>query len=192
MTTVEQLTLNRRMQLLEELHDLDYRRGFVEGHAKDTIAFQLRMLRKANGWEQREVAERLGNSKLQPMISRYENPDYGRYSIATLLELASVFDVALVARFAQFSELLEWDWSSDAKTLCPASFEEDVRLKQIAAHILDQQKNAVLAQGRTQVQKAMRMTSCQEALPQQSEPVLGRIAERKKGSVNVIRRVSAA
>jgi transcriptional regulator with XRE-family HTH domain len=135
MANGEQLTLNHKERLLEELRDAAYRRGFTEGHATDTIALQLRMLRKAKKWEQRDVAERLGNPKLQPMISRYENPDYGRYSVSTLLELASVFDVALVVRFAPFSELVEWDWSSDQATLCPASFVNDQRLSQIAAEI---------------------------------------------------------
>jgi transcriptional regulator with XRE-family HTH domain len=142
----EQLTLNRKEELLRALSDLEYRQGFVEGHAKDTIAFQLRQLRKAAGWEQREVAERLGNPNLQPMISRYENPDYGRYSISTLLELASVFDVALVVRFAPFSQLLEWDWDSDATTLCPASYPRDERIIEIASEIQREQQRIADAQ----------------------------------------------
>jgi len=62
-----------------------------------------------------------------------ENPDYGKYSITTLLELAAAFDVALVVRFAPFSELLEWDLNSDERTLRPDSYVRDVRLKQLAA-----------------------------------------------------------
>ena len=78
-------------QLVDQLSSPEYRRAFVEGHATDTVAFQLRAMRKARGWEQKDVAERLGSRKLQPMISRYENPDYGKDSISTLLELAAVF-----------------------------------------------------------------------------------------------------
>jgi transcriptional regulator with XRE-family HTH domain len=140
MDNAEQLSLSRKEKLLEELKDAEYRRGLVEGHAKDTIAFQLRVLRKAQGWEQRDVAERLGNPNLQPMISRYENPDYGRYSISTLLELASVFDVALIVRFAPFSELIEWDWTSNAATLCPASFGNDGKLTRLATQIRTEQE----------------------------------------------------
>jgi transcriptional regulator with XRE-family HTH domain len=130
-----QSPLSLKERLLNELKDPIYRRAFVEGHARDTIAFQLRMLRKAEGWEQGDVAERLGNRTLQPMISRYENPDYGRYSVRTLLALAEVFDVALVVRFEPFSELVEWDWASSATTLCPPRFEKDIRLSQMAAEI---------------------------------------------------------
>jgi transcriptional regulator with XRE-family HTH domain len=106
----------------------------VEGHAKDTIAFQIRQLRKAEGWEQRDLARELGNPKLQPMISRYENPDYGRYSITTLLELAAAFDVALAVRFVPFSELVEWDWASNEQTLRPAPYARDTRLNFLATH----------------------------------------------------------
>jgi transcriptional regulator with XRE-family HTH domain len=120
------------LKLLEEVNNPEYRRGLVEGHAKDTIAFQIRQLRKAEGWEQRDLARELGNPNLQPMISRYENPDYGRYSITTLLQLAAVFDVALVVRFAPFSELLEWDLSATRQTLAPPSYRNDLGLAVLA------------------------------------------------------------
>ena len=130
-----QSPLSLRARLLSDLKDQKYRRGFVEGHATDTIAFQLRTLRKARSWDQREVAERLGNPKLQPMVSRYENPDYGRYSIKTLIELAAAFDVALIVRFAPFSELVEWDFASRVAQLAPPAFDSDSKLAEISAQI---------------------------------------------------------
>ena len=127
-------TMNRDFKLLEQLKDPEYRRGFVEGHAKDTIAFQIRQMRKAEQWEQSDLArEAFGNPKLQPMVSRYENPDYGKFSVSTLLELAAAFDVALVVRFAPFSELVEWDWNSNEATLRPAAYRRDARLRALAA-----------------------------------------------------------
>ncbi len=127
---------NELRKLVKELSNKEYRRGFVEGHAKDTIAFQVRQLRKGRGWEQRDLAKALGNPKLQPMVSRYENPDYGRYSIATLLDLATAFDVALVVRFAPFSELVEWDLTATPQTLSPAPYSEDARLLEFAEQAL--------------------------------------------------------
>lgn len=126
----QQSVLSPEERLVSELDDAEYRRGFVEGHAKDTIAFQLRALRVAREWDQRDVAERIGNRKLQPMISRYENPDYGRYSVSTLLELAAAFDVALLIRFAPFSELAEWDLSDNHPL--PVSFDKDTKLQDLA------------------------------------------------------------
>lgn len=123
-----QSTTNPKVELLDELQNREYRDAFVEAHAKDTVAFQIRQLRKANEWEQKDLAEKLGNPKLQPMISRYENPDYGRYSITTLLELARVFDVALIVRFAPHSELVEWDWTKTSTTLKPPNYSKDKKL----------------------------------------------------------------
>jgi transcriptional regulator with XRE-family HTH domain len=123
-----QSSTNPKLELLDELEDREYREAFVEAHAKDTVAFQIRNLRKANDWEQRDLAEKLGNAALQPMISRYENPDYGRYSITTLLELAKAFDVALVVRFAPYSELVEWDWQTNSSTLAPRAYSKDKKL----------------------------------------------------------------
>ena len=155
--------MNRKelSRLLTEIEDKEYRRGLVEGHAKDTIAFQLKQLRKALNWEQRDVAKELGNPKLQPMISRYENPDYGKYSITTLLELAAVFDVALVVRFAPFSELVEWDLSSSPKTLCPSPYAKDEGLAHLAAYAGREESRSDLSnmgemnQGRGEKQNAV-------------------------------------
>jgi transcriptional regulator with XRE-family HTH domain len=130
-----QLNSRPEGRLIDELQDVEYRRAFVEGYATDTIAFQLRAMRKAEGWEQKDVAERLGNRKLQPMISRYENPDYGKYSISTLLELAAAFDVALAVRFVPFSELAEWDLSSNPAKERPVPFAKDTQLEVIADHV---------------------------------------------------------
>jgi transcriptional regulator with XRE-family HTH domain len=126
-----QSTTNPKLELLDELGNREYREAFVEAHAKDTVAFQIRNLRKTNDWEQRDLAEKLGNGKLQPMISRYENPDYGRYSITTLLELAKAFDVALVVRFAPYSELVEWDWQTNSSTLAPRAYSKDKKLSML-------------------------------------------------------------
>jgi transcriptional regulator with XRE-family HTH domain len=119
------MTSSPREKLIEELRDHAYRRAFVEAHAGDSIAFQLKTMRLERGMEQRDVATLLGNPKLQPMISRYENPDYGKYSVKTLLELADAFDVALMVHFAPFSELVDWDLSASSEKLNPISFDGD-------------------------------------------------------------------
>ena len=124
---------SRVEKLVSELRDGAYRHAYVEGHAKDTIAFQLRRMRLGREWEQKEVAALLGNAKLQPMISRYENPDYGKYSVTTLLELAKAFDVALVVRFVPFSELVRWDIHKSSETLQPPSYCDDLVLSGMAS-----------------------------------------------------------
>jgi transcriptional regulator with XRE-family HTH domain len=118
-----------RDELLKELRSRDYRRAFVESHARESIAYQLRQMRKRKEWTGKDVAAALGNEKLQPMISRYENPDYGKYTVSTLLQLADVFDVGLLVRFAPFSELVHWDQRVQDEDIVPAEYGKDMWLR---------------------------------------------------------------
>jgi transcriptional regulator with XRE-family HTH domain len=114
-----------RDKLLKELRNRNYRRSFVESHARESIAYQLKQMRKRKNWTGKELAAALGNEKLQPMISRYENPDYGKYTVSTLLQLADVFDVGLVVRFAPFSELVHWDSRMEREDIVPVDYDHD-------------------------------------------------------------------
>jgi transcriptional regulator with XRE-family HTH domain len=123
--------MSGRKSLVNELKDPAYRHAFTEAHAADTIAFQLKRMREARGWTQGQLAvEAFGDAKLQSMVSRLENPDYGKYSVSTLVNLAKVFDVGLVVRFAPFSEVVDWDLNKTAPTLEPAPFAQDVALEE--------------------------------------------------------------
>jgi transcriptional regulator with XRE-family HTH domain len=118
-----------RKRLVNELKDPAYRHAFIEAHATDTVAFQLKRMREAKGWTQGELAvEAFGDAKLQSMVSRLENPDYGKYSVSTLVNLAKVFDVGLVVRFAPFSEVVDWDLNKSGPTLEPPPFAQDIAL----------------------------------------------------------------
>jgi len=101
--------LDMSSKLKEDLKDKEYRDAFVAAYVRNGVAFQIRTMRDSRGWDQKKLAEKMGNPKLQPIISRYENPDYGRYSMTTLLELAQAFDVGLIVKFAPFSELIKRD-----------------------------------------------------------------------------------
>ena len=120
-----------RKSLVNELKDPTYRHAFVEAHATDTVAFQLKRMREAKGWTQGQLAiEAFGDAKLQSMVSRLENPDYGKYSVSTLVNLAKVFDVGLVVRFAPFSEVVDWDLNKSGPTLEPPPFAQDMALQE--------------------------------------------------------------
>jgi len=110
-----------------ELNNKEYRSAYVTAHVRNGIPFQIRAMRNARGWDQKDLANKLGNIKLQPVVSRYENPDYGRFSVSTLLDLAAAFDVALVVRFAPFREVVAWESSISEKTLNVPSFDEEIR-----------------------------------------------------------------
>jgi transcriptional regulator with XRE-family HTH domain len=92
---------------IEKLRDKAYRDAYVEAHVNVGIPHQIRALREQEGrkWSQGELGERCG--KPRNVISRLEDPTYGGYTIRTLLQLASAFDVALLVKFVSYSRFLK-------------------------------------------------------------------------------------
>lgn len=79
------------------------RDAFTEMTLKLWLPSQIRDLRIARGWTQQELAERAGLT--QVTISKLETSTQGYPTMQTLKRIASALDVALVARFASFSEI---------------------------------------------------------------------------------------
>jgi transcriptional regulator with XRE-family HTH domain len=107
----------------QDFGDKGYRDAFVEANIRNAIAFQIRALRKKRGWSQGELAAKCG--KAQNVISRLEDPNYGRYTLQTLLSLAGTFDVALSVRFVSYGELLSQLKNVSDEALAVPSFDEE-------------------------------------------------------------------
>lgn len=90
-------------RLFASLTTPEERVGFVEAGIDEMLAAQIRGMREARGWSQRELGERAGMA--QATICALENPNYSRYSLRTLKRLAAAFDVGLNVRFTPFSAL---------------------------------------------------------------------------------------
>lgn len=114
----------KRQQILRSLENSEYRREFAADIGTG-LAFQVRLLREDRGWTQEQLAHQMG--KRQETISQWENPDYGRYTLNTLRELAAAFDVALLVRFAAFSELVDSLTNLTPERLAPPSFDEELQ-----------------------------------------------------------------
>lgn len=91
---------------MRELREKEYRHGLVTAQIEVDIPLQLRALRKERGLTQPQLAELTGMR--QPRLSLMERPGGAHFTLETLRRLAEAFDVALIVRFAPFSELLGW------------------------------------------------------------------------------------
>jgi transcriptional regulator with XRE-family HTH domain len=107
-TQVESVpTISAREQLLESLKDPEYRAEFVRERVRSSIALQIRALREQREqMTQKELGEAIGMA--QTWVSKLENPEYGKMTVATLLRLATeAFDTDLEIKFRPFSEALD-------------------------------------------------------------------------------------
>lgn len=94
-------------KLLRKLDDKAYRAAFVADHVRSWIAFQIRALREQKGreWSQSELGERMGSTP-QSTVSRLEDPDYGKVTLATLLRVSEAYDVPLLVKYVDWEEWL--------------------------------------------------------------------------------------
>lgn len=113
-------------KLLEKLQRKAYRHAYVAEHVRRGIAYQIRALRDQRKWKQGTFANMLG--KPQSVVCRLEDPDYGKVTIQTLLEVANVFDVALEVRFVRYSSFVTTTRDVSVVSLQVPEFKDDLGL----------------------------------------------------------------
>lgn len=111
---------DRAASLTEKFQSRRYRHGYVSAAARMLLAQQIRSMRAERGWSQGELAKRMG--KPQSVVSRIENPSYGRLTVQTMLEVAEVFDVALFVRFMSFPKFIRASADLSDKAVSPESY----------------------------------------------------------------------
>jgi len=117
------MSVASRKRLLEELKNKKFRDAYAAEHVKTSLPIQIYTLREQRGLSQSQLAERAKTT--QAVISRLEDPDYGKFTIASLLKMASALDVALLVKFVPFTRLLnEFEDVSPAALAAPEFAEE--------------------------------------------------------------------
>lgn len=103
-----------------------YRESFLKRNIISALSHQIKINRISRGWSQKDLAEKIGSK--QSVISRYEDPAYGKLSISTLVQIANALDVGLEVKFTPFSRLIGEvsSWSPE-KAMVP-SFENERKI----------------------------------------------------------------
>ena len=118
-------------KLLEKLQRKTYRHAYLAEHVRRGIAYQIRALRDQRKWKQGTFANLLG--KPQSVVCRLEDPDYGKVTVQTLLEVANVFDVALQIKFVRYSSFIYSTRDVSIVSMQVPEFKDDMGLTSASA-----------------------------------------------------------
>lgn len=127
-------TSSSTTEKLNRLKNKEFRKAYANSVIEQGLAYQIKSLRLAKRWSQKELADRIG-AKSQSIVSRLEDPSYGKHSLQTLEKISAAFDIALSVRFVSFGQLLKQQEDLTPKSLAVPSFDEECQnLLELEAH----------------------------------------------------------
>lgn len=119
-----------------QLTDKEVRDEFVADQIRTRIALLVRALREQpeRDWSQSELGKKMG--KPQNVVSRLEDPDYGKMNLQTLLEAAAAFDLPL------WIDMPEWeDWLMKIRDIPKTGFKRNsFDAERLVKHVNDVQQ----------------------------------------------------
>lgn len=99
------------------------RDAYVRAEVTTALAQQIRALRVQRGWSQKDLALHLNTT--QAVVSRFEDPSYGRLSLSTLFDLSRAFDTGLNVCFESLVTMLQRTFHPSAEHRKVPSFDEE-------------------------------------------------------------------
>ena len=106
--------------MAQKLKDADYRKSYIGAHVRQFLARQIRELRGDE--TQADFGKRI--DKAQNVVSRLEDPAYGKATLSTLLDIAAKLDRALIVRFVDFKTYLKLTEDQSNEAAAPAPYDE--------------------------------------------------------------------
>lgn len=137
MTNQSPTTFSWSKGFVDQLKDPAFRHAYMADQVRLFIALQVRALREQDGrgWSQRELGKKMG--KAQSSIARLEDPDYGRLTLQTLLELAEAFELPLLVQITDWKDWLQRMADQSKEALQKRPFDA-TELTQAQIHSLQQ------------------------------------------------------
>lgn len=114
---------NLREDFILNRDEKDYRHAYAEESLDISVGTQIKVLREQRDWRQEDLAREAAMQ--QPMVSRYENVNYSKWSITTLKKLARAYDVWLDIRFRSFGALVTATENFSRESLQVPKFADD-------------------------------------------------------------------
>lgn len=122
----------RSARLAAKMRSKAYRDAYVASHTRQFLARQIRAFRGDRS--QVQFGDLIG--KRQTVVSRLEDPNYGKWTLQTLFDVARKLDVAVLVRFVDFSTFVELTNDVSEKAARPQAYDES----QIETAVIEEQR----------------------------------------------------
>ena len=109
------------VRLAQKMRQPRYRESYVGSHVRQFLARQMRSMR--NGTSQEEFGVIVG--KPQNVVSRFEDPYYGKWTLTSLLEIASKLDRAVIVRFVDYPTFLKFTQDQSEEAAAPEKYKQE-------------------------------------------------------------------
>src|SRR5262249_36211598 len=116
----------RLHSLVEKFRDKAYRDSYIASHTRRFLARQVRKFR--GNKSQSEFGKLI--DKRQTVVSRLEDPKYGKWTLQTLFDVAAKLNVAVIVRFVDIPTYLKNTQDMSESASLPATYDATIEQMQ--------------------------------------------------------------